>query len=112
VGISIDDFGTGYSSLAYLRTLPIDELKIDRSFISPLDEDASAAAIVASVVTLGHALGLAVVAEGVETEGQLNALRRLGCDLAQGFYLARPQAVQELTPMLVDQARGVTGTRV
>jgi diguanylate cyclase (GGDEF)-like protein len=111
VRISIDDFGTGYSSLAYLRTLPIDELKIDRSFISPLDEDASAAAIVASVVTLGHALGLAVVAEGVETEEQLHALQRLGCDLAQGFYLARPQTAQALTPTLVD-ARRVTGTRV
>ena len=112
VRISIDDFGTGYSSLAYLRTLPIDELKIDRSFISPLDEDAPAAAIVASVVTLGHALGLAVVAEGVETEEQLGTLRRLGCDLAQGFYLARPQAAQALTPMLVERGPVAVGTCV
>jgi EAL domain-containing protein (putative c-di-GMP-specific phosphodiesterase class I) len=105
VRISIDDFGTGYSSLAYLRTLPIDELKIDRSFITPVADDPSAAAIVASVIGLGHALGLVVVAEGVETESQLTVLRDLGCDLAQGFYLSRPQAATDLTPTLV-RARG------
>jgi diguanylate cyclase (GGDEF)-like protein len=100
VRISIDDFGTGYSSLAYLRELPLDELKIDRSFVTPVAEDAAAAAIVASVVSLGHALGLLVVAEGVETAAQLATLRDLGCDLAQGFYLARPSAASEVTPLL------------
>ena len=96
VRISIDDFGTGYSSLAYLRTLPIDELKIDRSFVVPVADDPSAAAIVASVVTLGHALGLSVLAEGVETAAQLTALRELGCDMAQGFYLARPTTADRI----------------
>jgi diguanylate cyclase (GGDEF)-like protein len=100
VRISIDDFGTGYSSLAYLRDLPLDELKIDRSFVTPGADDPSAAAIVASVVSLGHALGLLVVAEGVETPAQLATLRDLGCDLAQGFYLSRPAAAADITPML------------
>ena len=100
VRISIDDFGTGYSSLAYLRTLPLDELKIDRSFVTPVAEDPSAAAIVASVVSLGHALGLLVVAEGVETAAQLATLRDLGCDLAQGYYLARPGPAGDITSIL------------
>ena len=108
VRISIDDFGTGYSSLAYLRTLPLDELKIDRSFVTPVADDPSAAAIVASVVSLGHALGLLVVAEGVETAAQLTTLRELGCDLAQGFYLARPAPPGDLTPVL---GRPRTGAR-
>ncbi len=100
VRISIDDFGTGYSSLAYLRTLPIDEIKIDRSFITPVAEDRSSAAIVASIVGLCHALGLLVVAEGVETSVQLDTLHLLDCDVAQGFYLSRPQPAAELTPWL------------
>ncbi|HKY75377.1 MAG TPA: EAL domain-containing protein [Acidimicrobiia bacterium] len=105
VRISIDDFGTGYSSLAYLRTLPIDELKIDRSFVNSVADDASAAAIVESVVRLGHALGLVVVAEGVETAGQLATLRDLGCDLAQGYYLARPAPAPTVLQILRDPGR-------
>jgi len=101
VRISIDDFGTGYSSLSYLRMLPLDELKIDRSFVNHVAEDASAAAIVESVITLGHALGLRVVAEGVETAAQLSTLRDLGCDLAQGYYLARPAPPAAVLPVLV-----------
>ncbi|HEY4410086.1 MAG TPA: EAL domain-containing protein, partial [Acidimicrobiia bacterium] len=96
VRISVDDFGTGYSSLAYLRNLPIDELKIDRSFVIRVAEDDTTAAIVASIVGLGHALGLSVVAEGVETAAQLTALRELGCDKAQGFYLARPTTADQV----------------
>jgi len=96
VRISVDDFGTGYSSLAYLRNLPIDELKIDRSFVTQVADDPTTAAIVASIVALGHALGLTVVAEGVETAGQLEALRGLGCDLAQGFYLGRPSTADRI----------------
>lgn len=96
VRVSIDDFGTGYSSLSYLRTLPIDELKIDRSFITDVADDARASAIVKSVVELGHALGLVVIAEGVETEAQLDSVRRLGCDLAQGYYLGRPQHADDI----------------
>jgi diguanylate cyclase (GGDEF)-like protein len=104
VRISIDDFGTGYSSLAYLRTLPLDELKIDRSFVTAVAEDPSAAAIVASVVSLGHALGLLVVAEGVETAAQLTTLRDLGCDLAQGFHLARPAPAADITASLTQRS--------
>jgi len=105
VRISIDDFGTGYSSLAYLRMLPLDELKIDRSFVNPVADDASAAAIVESVITLGHALGLRVVAEGVETAAQLETLRDLGCDLAQGYYLARPAPAAAVLPVLAQRQR-------
>jgi diguanylate cyclase (GGDEF)-like protein len=104
VRISLDDFGTGYSSLAYLRTLPLDELKIDRSFVNAMADDASATAIVGSIVGLGHALGLSVVAEGVETPSQLSALRDLGCDLAQGYYLARPAPAPAILPLLRSRA--------
>jgi EAL domain-containing protein (putative c-di-GMP-specific phosphodiesterase class I) len=90
VRISVDDFGTGYSSLGYLQRLPIDELKIDRAFVSPLSTGVRAASIVESVVTLGHALGLTVIAEGVESVEQQRRLQEIGCDVAQGFLFARP----------------------
>ncbi len=90
IRISIDDYGTGYSSLAYLRELPLDELKLDRSFTQDLDTDPRTAAIVASTVALAHSLGLAMVAEGVESDAVLERLRRDGCDLAQGFHVSRP----------------------
>ncbi len=88
--ISVDDFGTGYSSLANLRRFPIDELKIDRSFVSPMLEDESDLIIVRSTINLGHDLGLRVIAEGVEDEQTLRRLARLGCDLAQGYHMSRP----------------------
>ena len=84
--VSIDDFGTGYSSMSYLRKLPIDKLKIDRSFISDLTSSPDAASIVQAIISLAHGLRLKVVAEGVETAAQLELLRRLGCDQYQGFY--------------------------
>jgi diguanylate cyclase (GGDEF)-like protein/PAS domain S-box-containing protein len=90
VQVGLDDFGTGYSSLAYLRQFPLDFVKIDRSFISDLDHIENQQAIVAAIVTLAHALGLIVVAEGVETEGQLRVLESLGCDRGQGFLFGRP----------------------
>lgn len=90
VGLSIDDYGTGYSSLQYLGDLPIDELKIDRSFVQRLATDPKAVAIVESTVGLGHALGLGVVAEGVEDEATLQRLVAMGCDRAQGYHLGRP----------------------
>ena len=91
IRIGIDDFGTGQSSLAHLRSLPVHTLKIDGSFIESLGGDPEGGAIVAAAVQLGHALGLSVTAEGVETPDQLSWLRALGCDLGQGFYFAHPQ---------------------
>jgi predicted signal transduction protein with EAL and GGDEF domain len=84
--VSIDDFGTGYSSMSYLRKLPIDKLKIDRSFVSDLATSSDAASIVKAIISLAHSLRLKVVAEGVETAAQLDQLRELGCDQYQGFY--------------------------
>ncbi|MEM9037433.1 MAG: EAL domain-containing protein [Actinomycetota bacterium] len=100
VGVSIDDFGTGFSSLVSLRRLPITELKIDRSFVADMLTDDSDLAIVRSTIDLGHALGLQVVAEGVETEEIMAALAELGCHVAQGFGIARPMAASELLPWL------------
>jgi EAL domain-containing protein (putative c-di-GMP-specific phosphodiesterase class I) len=85
ISLSLDDFGTGYSSLAYLQKLPIDELKIDRSFVVAMTRDDNAAVIVRSVVNLAKGLGLSVVAEGVETEQAFTSLRALGCEHVQGF---------------------------
>ena len=96
VTVSVDDFGTGYSSLSYLQAYPVDELKIDRSFVARLDGSAGGDAIVGTVVDLAHSLGMSVVAEGVEVLDQLLALRRMGCDMAQGFYISRPVAAPEL----------------
>ena len=101
VGISIDDFGTGYTSLAYLARLPITQLKIDRSFVIDMSRNADDAAIVRSIITLGHDLGLEVVAEGVETESALEQLARLGCDTIQGYWLSRPLPPAELRAWLV-----------
>ncbi|MBC7699326.1 EAL domain-containing protein, partial [Aquabacterium sp.] len=96
VKLSIDDFGTGYSSLSYLRRLPARQLKIDRSFVRDLDHSADAQAIVEAVVRLSHALGMTVVAEGVETEGQRQVLVKLACDELQGFLFAKPMADSDL----------------
>jgi diguanylate cyclase (GGDEF)-like protein len=90
IATSIDDYGTGYSSLAYIKQLAVNELKIDRAFVSGMEADRRNAAIVRSTIELGHNLGLTVVAEGVETDHELAELRRYGCDSAQGFYFARP----------------------
>jgi diguanylate cyclase (GGDEF)-like protein len=96
VRFAIDDFGTGYSSLTQLRKLPVDELKIDRSFISRAHVDADDASIVSSTIELGHNLGLKVVAEGVEVAETLLMLRKLGCDYAQGFLISKPMAADEV----------------
>jgi diguanylate cyclase (GGDEF)-like protein len=103
IQISIDDFGTGYSSLSYLRDLPIDELKLDRSFIFPMVDDARAAALVASTIALAHSLDLRMVAEGVETSVAYTELTRLGCDQAQGYFVSRPVPAAELDHWLQDR---------
>jgi diguanylate cyclase len=95
IGVSIDDYGTGYSSLAYLRDLPADELKLDRSFICDLDSDPRAMAITRHTAALAHALGLRLVTEGIESAEAASSQRRLGCDVGQGFHIARPMPVAE-----------------
>lgn len=90
VGLAVDDFGTGYSSLTYLKKFPVDELKIDRSFISGLGKESGDEAIVESCVDLAHAVGIRAVAEGVETQVQAESLKAMGCDLAQGYHYAKP----------------------
>jgi EAL domain-containing protein (putative c-di-GMP-specific phosphodiesterase class I) len=96
VRLSIDDFGTGFSSLSHLKMLPVDEMKIDRSFVSDLTSNKHSQKIVASIVRLAHELQLAVVAEGVEDENALLHLRGLGCDLAQGYFFDRPRAAADI----------------
>jgi diguanylate cyclase (GGDEF)-like protein len=102
--LAIDDFGTGYSSLAYLRLFPLDVLKIDRSFVSGLHQHTSNSSIVGAVITLARALELRAVAEGVEQPGELAELHRLGCDVAQGYLLGRPQPAGELTAVVTADA--------
>lgn len=94
--LAIDDFGAGYSSLSYLQRFPLDILKIDRMFVEELGVRSEAKEIVAAVINLAHALRLQVVAEGVETEQQLEVLKSLGCDLAQGFLFSHPLPAAEL----------------
>ena len=97
VSLTLDDFGTGYSSLSYLRVYPFDVLKIDRSFVNDITEDPSDLALVNATIAMARALGVSVVAEGVETEEQLSRLRDLDCDSAQGYHISRPLAAEALT---------------
>jgi diguanylate cyclase (GGDEF)-like protein len=105
VTLAIDDFGTGYSSLAYLKQLPVSELKIDRSFVVGMATDSDDAVIVHSTIDLGQKFGLEVVAEGVESRRVWQLLERLGCDLAQGSYVCPPLPADQLTPWLYDNAQ-------
>jgi diguanylate cyclase (GGDEF)-like protein len=107
--LAVDDFGTGYSSLSYLKSFPVDVLKIDRSFVTGLNHHPVNASIVAAVIALAHALDLTAVAEGVETEGELAELRRLECDLAQGYLLGRPKCAAEIERAIAAQGDGLAG---
>ncbi|MES2715196.1 MAG: EAL domain-containing protein [Pseudomonadota bacterium] len=111
VGLSVDDFGTGYSSLSHLSTLPINSLKIDKSFVDKLDGVSVESEIVRAVIQLGHALGKRVIAEGIETTAQLDRLRALGCGYAQGFLLARPLSTAQVDAMLPGAPAADAATR-
>jgi EAL domain-containing protein (putative c-di-GMP-specific phosphodiesterase class I) len=100
VALSIDDFGTGYSSFSYLRTFPIDVLKIDRSFVADIASDADEAAIVVSIIALARNLKLRVIAEGVESPAQLEFLRAHGCDEMQGYHFSQPVPADEFERMI------------
>jgi EAL domain-containing protein (putative c-di-GMP-specific phosphodiesterase class I) len=105
IGLSLDDFGTGYSSLSYLKRLPLDQLKIDRSFVRDIVEDVSSRAIAQSVISLGQVMKRSVIAEGVETEEQLDCLMGLGCHAFQGFLFGTPLPLEDfelLIPVMGD----------
>ena len=98
--VSIDDFGTGYSSLAYLKRFPLDKLKIDKSFVNEIDKNMKDEGLAKTIITMGHGLGLEVVAEGVESRRQLAKLKELECDIIQGYYFSHPLPADELTKLL------------
>ena len=100
IKLAIDDFGIGYSSLSYLRQFPVSKLKIDRSFIRAVTENADDAAITAAIISMGKSLNLRVIAEGVENESQMEFLRRHQCDEIQGYYYSKPVTLEELTLIL------------
>jgi EAL domain-containing protein (putative c-di-GMP-specific phosphodiesterase class I) len=119
VRLALDDFGTGYSSLSYLRRLPIDVVKIDRTFVSGIHDDPASGPIVKAVIDLSHALGLTVIAEGIETKAQRDQLRHLGCESSQGFHYAKPMSAAALSehlatsprhPLQLPMQRGASGS--
>ncbi len=108
IELSLDDFGTGYSSLNYLKRFPMDILKIDRTFVRDLDQNADDAAITRAIIEMAHSLNMRVVAEGVETGSHLEILRDMGCDIIQGFHVSRPIPESQMHELLREQSRGVT----
>lgn len=105
VGLALDDFGTGYSSLRHLQRLPFDKLKVDASFVGAMASDAESAKIVAAIVALGHSLGLVTVGEGIETEAMATSLRKLGCDVGQGWFYGRPGPAESIDALVAERAR-------
>ena len=105
VRLSVDDYGTGYSSLSYLRALPVDELKLDRSFVGQVTSDERAAAIVRSTLQLSRDLGMSMVVEGVEDAATVEALRDWGCEYAQGYFIARPMTRDVIVGWLKSRRR-------
>ncbi len=110
IPLYLDDFGTGYSSLSYLKRLPVTAMKIDRSFVADMLEDANSASIVRSTIALAHELGLEVVAEGVENEPMWSQLQTLGCDSGQGYYMGRPMPAGQIVPWLRESSWGLATT--
>jgi EAL domain-containing protein (putative c-di-GMP-specific phosphodiesterase class I) len=107
VQLSVDDFGTGYSSLTYLKRLPVNELKIDRSFVMDMLNNKQDEIIVKSTIELAHNMGLKVIAEGIEDEATYNMLKKLGCDMGQGYYMGRPVDPTELQKWLTSSPWGL-----
>jgi EAL domain-containing protein (putative c-di-GMP-specific phosphodiesterase class I) len=103
VSIAIDDFGTGYSSLSTLKNFPIDQLKIDKSFVEQINQDEHSASIIQTIIALGHNMKMDVVAEGVETLAQLNHLSTWRCDLIQGYYFSKPLTTSAMTALLAKE---------
>jgi EAL domain-containing protein (putative c-di-GMP-specific phosphodiesterase class I) len=112
VRISIDDFGTGYSSLKYLKDMPIDALKIDQSFVRDLTSNANDAAIAINIIAIAHSLQLSVIAEGVETVGQLDFLRTKRCDEFQGYLCKKPVPATSFVRLLSQQAIGLPAVSI
>ena len=106
VRLAIDDFGTGYASLSYLKRLPVDCLKIDRSLVKGVGYETEDSAIIRAVVSLAHSLGITVTAEGIETQDQLTQLREVGCDQGQGYLFARPVSADRVPELLASLAAG------
>ena len=112
VRLAMDDYGTGYSSLAYIKDLALDEIKIDRAFVTAIDANSQNAAIVRSTIELGHSLGMMVIAEGVETEEELRHLQAFGCDYAQGYGISRPMPAEDIPRWMAARQRRTTWRRV
>jgi EAL domain-containing protein (putative c-di-GMP-specific phosphodiesterase class I) len=100
VEIALDDFGTGFASLSHIKSFPIDRLKIDRSFVCDMENNEDNLSIVGAIIQLGRSLGISITAEGVETEGQLNLLRWLGCDCIQGYLFSKPLEPEQIPDFL------------